>query len=191
MVAADERAPQQPDIGRHEMDAQRMETEAEEGVGGFGGYNELTGIPYTREDNLFRVRLSSTDFRNWALEFIADSHFSHGGKRAMEELIYALFDRNVFYANITNQSAVMNKVEEMVITARLALKKTDVNRPELITLVDAIKFQFGITMTRTSGPHRERLLQRPEQRVVQDVDRNDGEEGKEGGGFFHLPHFHH
>lgn len=182
------------DIGRHEADARRMEQEAEfeEDSGrDFGGYNELGGTPYTHEDNLFRVRLSSTDYLPAVLEYITKAHLSYKAKTVLIQLVRSLFDRNVFYANIVNQDMVRNKVEEMILMTRLAMTKTDINRPEYINVIDAIKFQFGITMTRTTGPLRERLIQRPEQRVVQGVDTyadgNGGEPKKKG--FWYLPGF--
>lgn len=151
-------------------------------------------IPFTREDNLFKQWLSSTDDRSEIERVIQTGRFSKKSKDAMISSVRGLTDRMVFYSNQTDLELPIIDFHIQMLLIRLSCIKHDTMQPEFPLIQMRMEILFKNILTRTSGPNRERELQKyfpqTEQRVVQAMDNTnihgDGEQTQKKKGMFGL-----
>lgn len=155
---------------------------------------EPYSIPFTREDNLFKQWLSSTDDKQEIERMINAGRFSRKAKDAMISSVRGLTDRTVFYSNQTDLELPIIDFHIELLLMRLSCNKHDIMQAEFPHILMRMEILFKNILTRTSGPNRERELQKyfpqSEQRVVQAMDhtniRGDGEPMEKKKGMFGL-----
>lgn len=155
---------------------------------------EQYAIPFTREDNLFKQWLSSTDDRFEIERSIKTGRFSKKAKEAMITTIRGFTDRTVFYSNQTDLELPIIDFQINLLLVRLSCNKHDIMQPEFPHILMRMEILFKNILTRTSGPNRERELQKyfpqTEQRVVQAMDhtnlRGEGDQTEKKKGIFGL-----
>ena len=143
-------------------------------------------IPFTREDNLFKQWLSSTDDKHEIERTIKAGHFSKKAKEAMISTVRGLTDRTVFYSNQADLELPLIDFHIELLLMRLSCNRHDIMQSEFPHILMRLEILFKNILTRTSGPNRERELQKyfpqTEQRVVQAMDntnlRGEGEAEK-------------
>lgn len=152
-----------------------------------GGYSEAEGIPFTREDNIFRVRLSSTDFRVELEKRIEEGHFTARAKRTMTSTVKGFYDRVVFYSNQTDLEGAIIDFQIAIILMRLSCTRRDIRQPEFPHILIMMENIFKMILTRTYGPNRERQMQKyfpmVEQRSIQGIEQPEEVPAKKGGFF--------
>ena len=168
----------------------KMSEEQENYVGDMESYS----IPFTREDNLFKQWLSSTDDKHEIERMIQAGRFSKKAKEAMISTVRGLTDRTVFYSNQTDLELPIIDFHITTLLMRLSCNKHDIMQAEFPHILMRMEILFKNILTRTSGPNRERELQKyfpqTEQRVVQAMDntniRGDGEGTEKKKGMFGI-----
>ena len=148
------------------------------------GYSEMENIPFRREDNIFRVRLSSTDFRTELEERIDDGHFTARAKRTMKNTVKGFYDRVVFYSNQTDLESAIIDFQISLILMRLSCTRRDIRQPEFPHILAMMENIYKMILTRTYGPNRERQMQKyfpmVEQKTISGMEQPEEPPKKKG-----------
>ncbi len=127
-------------------------------------------IPFRREDLVNAHLLRSTTFKEELIEEVENSLLYESAQRALKVLIKNYFNSTWFLANLEkggkdsggNSDEMLSarlRFEIDLISASASMMKSDVNSPELLSIVNAIRSQYKIAiLSRAKGPNRERLV---------------------------------
>lgn len=127
-------------------------------------------IPFRREDLVNAHLLRSTTLKEELIEEVENSLLYESAQRALKVLIKNYFNSTWFLANLEkggkdsggNTDEMLSarlRFEIDLISASASMMKSDVNSPELLSIVNAIRSQYKIAiLSRAKGPNRERLV---------------------------------